>query len=127
MNTKDYDIIKDTATLTTIPEKTLRKLISKEIYCVNEAVVEMKEADLEVINLDLGIGTLAITVDEETVYYKFIPSGELDSSVKATILNGQNFHKIGSLLPVEGRLPKFSQLYIYDTQNEISNRMTHFR
>ena len=43
------------------------------------------------------------------------------------ILNGQNFHKIGSLLPVEGRLPKFSQLYIYDTQNEISNRMTHFK
>ena len=43
------------------------------------------------------------------------------------ILSGQNFHKIGSLLPSEGQQPKFSQLYIYDTQNEVQNRMNPFR
>ncbi|CAH1417943.1 unnamed protein product [Lactuca virosa] len=37
-------------------------------------------------------------------------------------LGGQNYHSIGSLLPAKGSEPKFSQLYIYDTENEISNR-----
>lgn len=39
-------------------------------------------------------------------------------------LHGQNCHLMGSLLPQDGVRPKFAQLYIYDTQNEIKNRMT---
>ncbi|GAU39042.1 hypothetical protein TSUD_59980 [Trifolium subterraneum] len=42
------------------------------------------------------------------------------------IISGQNYHRIGSLIPNEGDRPKFAQLYIYDTQNEISNRLSHF-
>ena len=42
------------------------------------------------------------------------------------ILHGQNYHRIGSLLPNSGSSPKFAQLYIYDTQNEVSNRLSHF-
>lgn len=40
---------------------------------------------------------------------------------------GQNYHRIGSLLPPLGSSPKFSQLYIYDTENEESNRLNVFR
>ncbi|KAL8509147.1 hypothetical protein ACS0TY_016369 [Phlomoides rotata] len=36
-------------------------------------------------------------------------------------LHGQNYHRIGSLLPSSGDEPMFAQLYIYDTRNEISN------
>jgi hypothetical protein len=42
------------------------------------------------------------------------------------ILSGQNYHRIGSLLPEPGTTPKFAQLYIYDTQNEIINRTKVF-
>lgn len=38
-------------------------------------------------------------------------------------LNGMNYHLIGSLKPKEGETPKFCQLYIYDTENEIQNRI----
>ncbi|XP_074344007.1 uncharacterized protein LOC141683211 [Apium graveolens] len=38
-------------------------------------------------------------------------------------LNGQNYHLTGSLKPKEGQSPKFAQLYVYDTDNEIQNRM----
>ncbi|XP_074377954.1 uncharacterized protein LOC141719463 isoform X2 [Apium graveolens] len=38
-------------------------------------------------------------------------------------VRGQNLHFIGSLLPEEGENPKYCQLYIYDTENELSNRM----
>lgn len=38
-------------------------------------------------------------------------------------LNGQNYHLIGTLTPKEGESPKFFHLYIYDTENEVQNRM----
>lgn len=58
--------------------------------------------------------------------------GKVDSSMNngggppQFILSGQNFHRIGSLLPDNGSSPKFAQLYIYDTQNELENRTGHF-
>jgi len=42
------------------------------------------------------------------------------------ILLGENYHRIGSLLPKSGSTPKFTQIYIYDTQNEVSNKVSHF-
>ncbi|XP_035837979.1 uncharacterized protein LOC110942640 [Helianthus annuus] len=41
-------------------------------------------------------------------------------------ISGQNAHSLGSLLPKPGNKPKFSQLYIYDTENELLNRTTLF-
>jgi hypothetical protein len=38
-------------------------------------------------------------------------------------IQGQPCHRMGSLLPLPGDTPKFSQLYIYDTENELQNRM----
>ncbi|XP_010527539.1 PREDICTED: uncharacterized protein LOC104804874 [Tarenaya hassleriana] len=38
-------------------------------------------------------------------------------------IHGQNYHRLGSLLPMEGKMPRFAQLYIYDTANEIQNRL----
>ncbi|XP_050205787.1 uncharacterized protein LOC126655597 [Mercurialis annua] len=37
-------------------------------------------------------------------------------------ISGQNHHVIGSLLPIEGERPKFAQLYVFDTDNEVHNR-----
>ncbi|XP_057761126.1 uncharacterized protein LOC130981559 [Arachis stenosperma] len=42
-------------------------------------------------------------------------------------LSGQNYHSIGSLLPSPSDIPKFAQLYIYDTENEIQNRISAIR
>ena len=36
-------------------------------------------------------------------------------------IHGQVDHRIGSLLPSDGSPPKFLQLYIYDTSNEVQN------
>ncbi|KAI9121435.1 hypothetical protein K1719_008468 [Acacia pycnantha] len=40
------------------------------------------------------------------------------------VLSGQNHHLIGSLLPPQGNPPVYAQLYIYDTENEVSNRIS---
>ncbi|GJV81517.1 DNA helicase PIF1, ATP-dependent [Tanacetum coccineum] len=41
-------------------------------------------------------------------------------------INGQNYHRMGTLLPQEGIQPKFAQLYFFDTQNEVRNRTSAF-
>nr|GEV65137.1 DNA helicase [Tanacetum cinerariifolium] len=41
-------------------------------------------------------------------------------------VSGQIYHLIGSLCPPPGEAPRFLQLYIYDTGNEVENRMQHF-
>uniref|UniRef100_A0A1U7VMW3 Uncharacterized protein LOC104218829 n=1 Tax=Nicotiana sylvestris TaxID=4096 RepID=A0A1U7VMW3_NICSY len=59
--------------------------------------------------------------------------GKVDVSVNKTKgprtfrLSGQNYYQIGSLLPPEGSSPKFTQLYIYDTENEVNNRINAIR
>lgn len=39
-------------------------------------------------------------------------------------ISGQNYHRIGGLIPGQGKQPKFSQLYVHDTENEIQNRLS---
>nr|GFA12666.1 helitron helicase-like domain-containing protein [Tanacetum cinerariifolium] len=41
-------------------------------------------------------------------------------------ISGQLYHWLGSLCPAEGDPPRFLQLYIYDTENKVDNRMSHF-
>ncbi|XP_028779075.1 uncharacterized protein LOC114735542 [Neltuma alba] len=60
--------------------------------------------------------------------------GKIDHSLNSRgggpysfIMSGQNYHLLGSLLPPEGCPPVYSQLYIYDTDNEIRNRMAAIR
>nr|GEY59524.1 hypothetical protein [Tanacetum cinerariifolium] len=38
-------------------------------------------------------------------------------------LHGENYHLAGPLLPADGKPAKFAQLYIFDTENEIQNRI----
>ena len=38
-------------------------------------------------------------------------------------IHGQNYHHNGTLLPKEGTKPRWAQLYIYDTENEVQNRI----
>ncbi|XP_020881868.1 uncharacterized protein LOC110228539 [Arabidopsis lyrata subsp. lyrata] len=55
--------------------------------------------------------------------------GQIDNSVNhgnapyVFRMQGQNYHRIGELLPGPSKSPAFSQLYIHDTVNEVSNRM----
>lgn len=55
--------------------------------------------------------------------------GKIDFSInkgKAPFIyriSGENYHVLGDMLPPNGEQPVFSQLYIYDTENEVSNRI----
>jgi hypothetical protein len=36
-------------------------------------------------------------------------------------IQGELYHKIGSMCPAKGQHPQFAQLYIHDTKNECQN------
>ena len=42
-------------------------------------------------------------------------------------IHGKSCHLIGSMLPMLGKPPKFAQLYIYDIENEIENKIGAIR
>jgi hypothetical protein len=42
-------------------------------------------------------------------------------------INGHIHHRIGSLLPDPGQPPQYAELYIFDTKNEIENRIKALR
>ncbi|PWA51281.1 hypothetical protein CTI12_AA464730 [Artemisia annua] len=42
-------------------------------------------------------------------------------------VSGQIYHFIGSMCPETGARPKFLQLYIYDTETEVANRLEKFQ
>ncbi|XP_057720315.1 uncharacterized protein LOC130934798 [Arachis stenosperma] len=89
--------------------------------------------DDEVLN---GYDDSMLDVDMED---NFIPSSKtldaekIDRGVNNGIappifkLAGQNYYSIGSLLPSDSLRPTFAQLYIYDTENEIENRIDTLR
>ncbi|XP_035838217.1 uncharacterized protein LOC110901544 [Helianthus annuus] len=58
--------------------------------------------------------------------------GKLDSNINKGNapfiyrISGQNYHCMGSLKPPAGNEAKFCQLYIHDTENEITNRQALF-
>lgn len=53
---------------------------------------------------------------------KFDHSAPKGSGPKMIVLQGENYHLMGSLKPPAGDPAKFGQLYIVDTENEVANR-----
>lgn len=84
------NIVKDTAVLTTIPEKAIKKIVDKMIYSINEAVVEARISGETDIELEIGLGTLLIKLEDDSIKYKFIPGDKLEESVKNSFINKQN-------------------------------------
>ncbi len=82
-------------------------LTSKE-----SSVVKFRN-QIRMYNSVLAFTSLGAKVDESVIGgpgpYSFRIQGEL-------------YHKIGSLCPVEGQRPQFAQLYIHDTKHERQNR-----
>lgn len=84
------DTIKDVATLTTIPEKTLMKLFQKFIYCICETILEDIQDEKEITELNIGLGTLYIKHDSNDIKYKFVPSNDLEKGINLTVTKKLN-------------------------------------
>ena len=68
-------------------------------------------------NSSLAFASMCLTQKE----YKFKTNGPYCFRI-----SGQVYHALSQMKPEDGRKPKFSQIYIYDQENELDNRLQSF-
>ncbi|KAL6557062.1 hypothetical protein OROHE_006938 [Orobanche hederae] len=118
-------------------EKSKNPLYPKFSQCCSKGKNQLpflKEPPLLLRNLLNGVDPRSTNYINNIRAYNMMFSftsmgGKVDTSVNkgrgayVFKIQGANYHRIGSLLPQSGLYPKFSQLYIYDTDNEVTNRI----
>ncbi len=83
-------LIPDLATLTTITEHSLGKLVDKAKFIICHDVKEsMLEGETDTV-IEIGIGTITIRVDEDGIRYRFTPAPSLDEAIKETVRTGKS-------------------------------------
>lgn len=83
-------IIDDVSTLTTIPDKTIEKLLDKFSYCIVDAVAESIARGEEITEVDIYLGVLTIKHTSDSVKFKFTPSAKFNREIVNTIIEGEN-------------------------------------
>ncbi len=79
-------LIDDLASLTCIEANDLNRLISLSEAILCHDVVETIKSKEAVTTVDIGIGTLSISNQDDGIKYKFIPSQELSETVITTYI-----------------------------------------
>ena len=81
---------RDINQLTSIPISALDSLSEKSEWCICNTLQEAVLNDETEAEIDLGIGSLLLSIQEGKVLYKFIPSKSLEKSIFQTYTNKQN-------------------------------------
>lgn len=79
------NIVEDVSKITTIPKSYLDKLNEKAVWCICDGIQDELIQGNNIIELDIGIGTLLISSEQENIRYKFIPSEYLEKSINETV------------------------------------------
>lgn len=87
-------VIEKEEILTTIPEKTLRKLVDIQEYIINDMVEDSMTKNETTTEVDIGMGTLMIRFEDNTLRFKFVPSAKFEESLINTIVNKENILKL---------------------------------
>ena len=85
-----YNLIKDLSTTTCIPVSVLNRVSGISNLLVCDDVLKSLQSGEQICQIDIGLGTLAIAVIDDTIKYKFIPSKVLDMKLKDTINSGES-------------------------------------
>ncbi len=83
-------ISNDLSLLTTINESTFTKLSSKIEWCINDCVAKAAANNEDQAEIDLGFGTLIISISNSEIKYKFKPSQKLERSVANAVMTERN-------------------------------------
>ena len=84
------DVVQDISTLTTVHKSSIDRLCTQAVKCICYCVCEALSKNEKDLCLDIGIGSLFINIDDESVKYRFEPSIFMDNSVIESVLSGKN-------------------------------------
>ena len=105
-------IITDVSNLTSVPVKTLEKLARKAIYSICDDVYENQlNSPDEIVEVDIGIGTLLVKVLDKEVKYRFKPNDLFAKSIRKMLENPDGYEPFASKLAIESLTKKFDEIY----------------
>ncbi len=87
-------VIEKEEILTTIPEKTLRKLVDIQEYIINDMVEDSMTKGETTTEVDVGFGNLIIRFEDGALRFKFIPSAKFEESLVNTVVNKKNILRL---------------------------------
>lgn len=84
------NMIEDISKLTTIQKEYLDSLVAKSEWCICSYIENTILNKESITKIDIGIGSLSILVEDNTIKYKFIPSKELENAIRTTVIDDKN-------------------------------------
>ena len=87
---KPVNILDDICQLTTIPTASMQKLFDKVGFCITNAVYEAFLNNQPIVELNLGIGNILVSLESNQLVYKFIPGTKLEKNIIESIRNNKN-------------------------------------
>ena len=80
-----YNIEEKIQTLTTIENSTLKRLNKLVSACIVDAILECELSDDTQTTVDLGYGSLCVSIDNGSIRYKFVPNAKLEEDIVRAI------------------------------------------
>lgn len=87
---EQYNAVEDLSILTTIPNNSLNKLFEKMVWVICNSVEESTLNKENITEIKIGIGTLIIGIENNSIKYKFVPNQLLENSLISTVKDGKN-------------------------------------
>lgn len=85
-----HNLIEDVSTLTTIGKYNLESLVDIVTSIISHDVVEDIKTQQPITSVDVGIGVLHITIQDDVLRYKFVPSRKLENCIRTTYISGES-------------------------------------
>lgn len=83
-------IVDDLSVLTNVAKYNLESMVNLSTNLISHAVFESVREQEPYTEVDIGVGTLYIKIEDDMIQYKFIPSTKLDNAVKDTVKNNRS-------------------------------------
>lgn len=99
-----YVLKTDLSKITNIPEPLLDKLINKIRAIICDDVLEASLEKNNIIEIDVGIGTLTICIDDNNLRYRFTPSSIFNDNITATIVDLKSPVKEGTSITLASKV-----------------------
>lgn len=90
MTNKPKNVVEDISNITTIPIASLNRLNDKISSCICNNVEEAMLEGKTVCENFVGFGLLVVSVENDSIQYKFIPTKKLEKALVDTVVNKKN-------------------------------------
>lgn len=87
---KATNILDDLCKITTIPAASLNKLVDTAGKCICNSVYESQLKQELITDVNIGLGNIIISIEDNALTYKFIPSSKFERNLVTTIVNKKN-------------------------------------